>query len=895
MERQPIKDEDQPIEFVRKHKFKDTLALFIVFLSFNHFASLCLLVSFVLATRFRYFLANCLITLFLSKKPSPKMNEISDRDDGHNNDDNNHNNNNNSNNNSNNNNSRFNGQKVLHTPILLLSCEILVATILKLYAEECFLNPIENLAFSILASSLINDPSDCLSYATSCSVLYAITLNICKKLGPLSHFTGVWDNYGEFRYFTIPIWRPGRHLKFRGVEESFIINYLNKYVHHLLYYISFHIVVFQFSQSIFNPNYYAYESKNSKKSTRGLSPKSDVPRNVINQKLHSSGVLKPFQFVNSNGGNVSATGVDGNIGANNTSISTNSNNSSTEEPTAYTSGINVHEYSGLNSHGNSTSTNNSGLRKLNSKNVIPRFTNVVSQFKLYEPSVISAAGSNSQTLATNVTMRDADSLRENNFTNQFYEMQVNFSQMGKTRNLKTDLSVTSNLENFIHHLFKRKNQHLIAPLWSMVVTLKTINFEKKHLSANAVTNSNSSSMQNDGESSDDITPTNSDSSLNRDESYQSVFNKLQTRDAMALIAQTAFDDYSQLNLVSSKDNIFDNGTRNYKVCITEISLNSITFHIENLHEGELIVLVNGVIWSEVSCALILDCEGEELVVVGGLVPACSYDIQFINRLNCTEDYLISDLMVRTLCNKEQPEKFENIDFSFPSYYHRKFLSPLLTLKHSVLTTNTNLAESRIKLKKTKKEVSKKLSTLRQDIDHFKAKISQNATNDEKSAAKVDSLKIALQFNEVNLNKLEDELKTFTEQELELEEEYLKQKDLHLRKQMDHDKLKESLETDLKNLNLKQQKLQQEFNQLSSKKDKLSIRHDRLQREVDQNTEEFELFKSQFLAKRETDRIKKKEIRAREINEFEMTIKGLEQDISRLEGENGSMHKLVHGF
>ncbi|GCE99541.1 hypothetical protein ZYGM_001284 [Zygosaccharomyces mellis] len=899
MERQPIKDEEQPIEFVRKHKFKDTLALFIVFLSFNHFASLCLLVSFVLATRFRYFLANCLITLFLSKKPSPKMNEISVRNSDNSGISNinhgfNNNNTDSHNNNNNNNNNKFSGRKGLHMSMLIFLCEILVATILKLYAEEYFLNPIQNLAFSILASSLINDPNDCLSYATSCSVLYAIMLNICKKFGPLSHFSGALNKYGEFRYFTIPIWQPVRYLKLRGAEQLFMINYLEKYAHHLLYYISFHIVVFQFSQSIFNPNYYAYESKKAKKTSTGHLAKSDSSRNVINQKLHPSGVLKPLQFSDGNGGSISVNGMGGNTGANNTSISANSNVFSAEDSTAYSSGTSFHEYGGLNSHGNSTGTGGFGFKKLDSKNIVPHFTNIVRQYKLYEPSVISAADSNSQTLATNVTMKDVDSLRENNFTNQFYEMEVDFSHMNETRNLKTDLSVTTNLENFIHHLFKRKNQHLIAPLWSMVVTLKTINFEKKHLSANAVTNS-SSSAQNDGEGSDDITPTNSDSSLNPDESYQSVFNKLQARDAMALIAQTAFDDYAQLNLVSSKDNIFDNGTRSYKVCVTEISLNSITFHIKNLHEGELIVLVNGVIWSEVSCALILDCEGEELVVVGGLVPACSYDIQFINRLNCTEDYLISDLMVRTPSNKEQPDKFEEIDFSFPSYYHRKFLSPLLTLKHSVLTTNTNLAESRIKLKKTKKEVGKKLSTLRQDIDHLKTKISQNASNDEKSSSKVDSLKVALQFNEVNLNKLEDELKTHTEQEFRLEEEYLKQKDLHLRKQMDHDKLKESLETKLKNLDSKRQKLQQELNQLSSKKDKLSIRHDRLQREVNQNTEEFELFKSQFLVKRETDRFKKKEIRARETNKFEMTIKGLEQDISRLEGENGSMHKLIHGF
>ena len=226
---------------------------------------------------------------------------------------------------------------------------------------------------------------------------------------------------------------------------------------------------------------------------------------------------------------------------------------------------------------------------------------------------------------------------------------------------------------------------------------------------------------------------------------------------------------------------------------------------------------SGVIWSEVSCALILEHVGEEYVVVNGLVPSCSYDIQFINRLNHRDDYLVSDLIVRTCGNNNAiAGKFENLDFSFPSYYHRKFLSPLLTLKHSVLTTNANLSDERTKLKKTKKEFSKKLSLLRQEIDYFKGRISQNATHDEKSTLKVENLKVALQQSETAVNKLEMQLKTLTEKELELEEEYLKKKDLHLKNQLEFSKLEESLSKDLKNSEGRFQKVNQELVQLGSK-------------------------------------------------------------------------------
>ena len=70
------KRSEQPTEFAKKHRFKDTLALFLVFLSFNHFTSLCLLVSFIVATKCKDFLANCFIILFLSKKPSRHISEV---------------------------------------------------------------------------------------------------------------------------------------------------------------------------------------------------------------------------------------------------------------------------------------------------------------------------------------------------------------------------------------------------------------------------------------------------------------------------------------------------------------------------------------------------------------------------------------------------------------------------------------------------------------------------------------------------------------------------------------------------------------------------------------------------------------------------------------------------
>ncbi|QLQ80231.1 hypothetical protein HG537_0D02320 [Torulaspora globosa] len=853
-------DDSQPIAFAKKHRFKDTLALFIVFLSFNHFASLCLLTSFVIATRFRNFLTNCFIALFLSKKPSPPMAEVSHVDDEQyvvNVNEKKQ--------------STMSGWRVKNSLSLpLLISEIVVATILKLYGENYFLKPIENLALSILASSMINDPKDCLSYATSCSVLYAVALQAYQKIGIIQCLDIT---------FPMSLFKPAMSQGKATVSTgSFVqgqmMSWLSRYGRHLLYYVSFHVVVFQFSQSTLSQHYDDDKQKSYKKS---LSAKSEANK-ISGQRVSSLGSVK----------------------------------NSLENPNV-NSALQQHQQQQifmerLGSNSISQDSNNlmafPNAKKSNkSKQILPYFTGVVSQYEAFEASLRYEGQENSQTMATNVTVpspansQGSDKV-ENTYSNQFYDIKLEFGGNRETRNLKLDVTVTSNLENFIRHLFKRKNQHLIPPLWSIVVTLKTTNFEKKYLKESKeviLTPSNSGTASESDSSDGIITPTASNSNICEEQASESVFHKLQSSKTMALIAQTAFDDYAQLHLVATNDNIFKKNDKDYKVCIVEIASNSITFHIENLHEGELIVLVNGVIWSEVSCALILDHEGEELVVVGGLVPSCPYDIQFINRLRQMEDYLISDLMVRTVGIKDASEKFEAIDFSFPSYYHRKFLSPLLTLKHSVLTTNTNLAEGRVKLKKTKKEVSKKLNSLRQDIDHYKSKISQNATNDEKSASKVESLKIAHQQTEATLCKLEDHLKRLTDEELKLEQEYLRQKDAHLRRQMEYSKLQESFDNTLKEAEMKRSKLEQELTQLNSKKEKLFAKRERLQREVNQNTVEFENLRYQFVSKREKDRARRSELRAREANELEMIIKGLEQDISRLEGENGNLQKVARGM
>ena len=540
----------------------------------------------------------------------------------------------------------------------------------------------------------------------------------------------------------------------------------------------------------------------------------------------------------------------------------------------------------------------------------PIFASIVKNFEIYEPNVTNY---NSQAVTTTDDTNSNNSRANEEpvtWKNQFYQLNVDIPiSTGENNDILSNVNETTNLKNFIRYLFQWKKNYLLSPLWSLVITLRAIYFEKKYLKE--ITTSRGGNVLNNN--SESISPINSNVSNEESPTFQkkSLFYSPQDVDKMALIAQTASDDYAQLNLISSKENIFNRGENDYKVCIVDIGSHSITFHIGNLHEGQLIVFVNGVMWSEVSCALIMEREGEEYVVVNGLVPSCSYDIQFINRLEQTDDYLISDVVVRSAGIQSQSTNenissnvsdelnenlnLQNIDFTFPSYYHRKFLSPLLTLKHSVLTTNTNLAEERIKLKKVKKEVTKKLSTLRQEIDNWKSKLDQNASNDEKSTSKIESLKLTIKQNETMSAKLENELKERTELQLQTENKYLKLKDDVLKKNLEDSKLEDFLKETLEEEEKKHVKFLAEFNHLISKSEKLESKYDILQKEVLQTSEESEFLKIQFLNIRESERSRRTKQYAQNANEYELIIKGLEQDISRIEGENSNMYLMISGF
>lgn len=329
----------------------------------------------------------------------------------------------------------------------------------------------------------------------------------------------------------------------------------------------------------------------------------------------------------------------------------------------------------------------------------------------------------------------------------------------------------------------------------------------------------------------------------------------------------------------------------YAVCVVDIAAHAITFHIRNLVAGELIVLVNGLIWSEVACTLVMERVGEEYVVVSGLVPASAYDIQFVNRLDGgASDWVCADLAVRT-----GGENSTGGDSSpspepapFPSYYHRTFRSPLLTLQHSVLTTNTNLADERQKVKRTRKEISKKTAALRAELASVRARLAQSGAAEEQGGARIETLKLQVAQSEARVAEREARLQAATAELAARDDAYRGAKDRHLKLELELGKLREPLRAQLHRLTERGGRAANERAGLEARLARLEQRHATLQRQWQEQEEALGRFRAQFTQHRERARARRLEHRQRETNDLELECKALEQDVSRLEFENEGM-------
>ena len=137
---------------------------------------------------------------------------------------------------------------------------------------------------------------------------------------------------------------------------------------------------------------------------------------------------------------------------------------------------------------------------------------------------------------------------------------------------------------------------------------------------------------------------------------------------------------------------------------------------------------------------------------------------------------------------------------------------------------------------------------------------------------------------------EEELKQLSEKQIEVEEKYLIQKDLHLRKQLEFSKEEEKLKALVKVKKENVERLQEEVQQLTGKLEKLNARNSKVSKEVEQQNKAIDDFINQLAKAIEKNRQSWEQQQSLKYNEYELVVKALQQDIARFESGNTDQNR-----
>ncbi|CDK28569.1 unnamed protein product [Kuraishia capsulata CBS 1993] len=299
--------------------------------------------------------------------------------------------------------------------------------------------------------------------------------------------------------------------------------------------------------------------------------------------------------------------------------------------------------------------------------------------------------------------------------------------------------------------------------------------------------------------------------------------------------------------------------------------NAIGLELLGASISEILVRVNGVMWYQVTSGCV---DGKEYIIVGGLTPLSQYDLEIINIDDSQERVLLAKCTVSTVS--------KNVTLT-----QSKKATPLSTLQESLLTTNANVNREKLKLKKFRKEYSKRIHVIKNEIEVLKKKLYSNDKSDERNYRKILSLRQTLTKLDQDNSLIEEEFMTLFSRETELNEQYLDGK--------------RRFETELRPL----QVFEAEFNskieettttvesleatraQLLQKREKLVGRKERLSKEVAKIEDKLESFKTDDIAARRAHRQERAEKRQQKLNAFAWEITKMERSSTNVVGENYS--------
>lgn len=178
---------------------------------------------------------------------------------------------------------------------------------------------------------------------------------------------------------------------------------------------------------------------------------------------------------------------------------------------------------------------------------------------------------------------------------------------------------------------------------------------------------------------------------------------------------------------------------------------SIGFELNSISLEQLLIKVNGIIWSHVSNCRI---GNKELVLINGLSPLYQYDIELIKITINGELIHLSTNTISTV--------FENRLVT-----DGVIQSPITTMQNSITTTQEAISREKIKLKKLKTDWRKRCTQLKSEIESLNSRSTQ--TDESRNYKRLDNLRGSISQIEKRLNSVSQKLDEITLEEIEIDD------------------------------------------------------------------------------------------------------------------------------
>ncbi|CAG81908.1 hypothetical protein B0I72DRAFT_142099 [Yarrowia lipolytica] len=314
---------------------------------------------------------------------------------------------------------------------------------------------------------------------------------------------------------------------------------------------------------------------------------------------------------------------------------------------------------------------------------------------------------------------------------------------------------------------------------------------------------------------------------------------------------------------------------------------------------ELSVTVNGVLWPQVN-ATCSEENGSFFIFVDGLTPYSEYAVE----IACGETVLFKH-GVKT----EYSERLKGVSnsgrsransvgnpgaSSMPSSVPARPVSPVTTLLESLTTAQMTLSEEKSKTKKLRKDYSKRLASIRQEIENTKSKMESNLKQDSKSRHKIEQLQLSLPALEEELAMKQGEFEELNETVAGVSAAHKAKKKEFEERQQQLTKLEKEAQKLKKEADEKEASFQQEVVQLKTKLDRLQGRRAKAANDVSRVEREIRGELDNCLQRLMAERGKRQAKRQAMENEFSSNINKMAKGVENLRQEASIIQQMMSG-